>query len=466
MRKLSPSIEFSIWERKLLLFIVDFLILMISLLVYYKIDSPDLRYHEIITVKDGGLFYGVTLFWILSSIFKLYDLEIANTTRKILPLVFFIGLLFPTMFMFTPRITPYLPSQRIIILGFALGFASLLSLWRVFYAYLIHAPRFFRNVIVLISSDFDDEFAAKMKKNIEGSNEHNGYRIKRFYSLSTKNKSDLSLERMLDKVVSNRIVDNIIILDQDHENISVGLNKVLIKAIQNGVDVQTYLNLYEDLTEALPLNLAGRQFYTIFPISRHNSNYFYQLWNRVLDILSSVFGLFITILIIPFIFVINLFVNRGPLFYSQLRVGQGGDEFKITKFRSMVINAEESGAKMATKGDARITKFGGFMRKTRIDELPQFWAVLSGYMSLIGPRPERKVFVDQLSEKIPFYNARHLVKPGITGWAQVKYPYGENLEDSYNKLEYDLYYIKNRSVTIDIRIVLKTISTIIFSKGQ
>ncbi|MCK5907160.1 MAG: sugar transferase [Flavobacteriales bacterium] len=271
---------------------------------------------------------------------------------------------------------------------------------------------------------------------------------------------------MLDKVVSNRIVDNIIILDQDHENISVGLNKVLIKAIQNGVDVQTYLNLYEDLTEALPLNLAGRQFYTIFPISRHNSNYFYQLWNRVLDILSSVFGLFITILIIPFIFVINLFVNRGPLFYSQLRVGQGGDEFKITKFRSMVINAEESGAKMATKGDARITKFGGFMRKTRIDELPQFWAVLSGYMSLIGPRPERKVFVDQLSEKIPFYNARHLVKPGITGWAQVKYPYGENLEDSYNKLEYDLYYIKNRSVTIDIRIVLKTISTIIFSKGQ
>jgi lipopolysaccharide/colanic/teichoic acid biosynthesis glycosyltransferase len=121
---------------------------------------------------------------------------------------------------------------------------------------------------------------------------------------------------------------------------------------------------------------------------------------------------------------------------------------------------------MSTKGDARITAFGRTLRKTRIDELPQFLAVLKGDMSLIGPRPERKVFVDQLSEKIPFYNARHLIKPGITGWAQVKYPYGETLEDSYNKLEYDLYYIKNRSVTLDIRIVLKTINSVIFLKGQ
>jgi len=462
----APSIEFSIWERKLLLFVFDFIILIISLLVYYKLDSPNLDYYEIIIKKDGGLFYGIILFLGLSNIFNLYNLEFANTTRKILPLVFFIGLLFPIMFMFTPRITPFLPERRIVIVGFAIGFATLLSLWRVFYAHFIHAPRFFKSVIVLISKDFDSDFTSKMKVNIEGNNEHHGYKIKRFYSLSTKKNSDLALERMLNKVAVNKIVDNIIILDKDHENISVGLNKILIKAIQNGIDVQTYLKLYEDLVEALPLNLAGRQFYTIFPISRHNSNYFYQLWNRVIDVSSAIFGLLVTLSIIPFIFLINLFINRGPLFYSQLRVGQGGEEYKITKFRSMVVDAEKSGAKMASKGDARITRFGKIMRKTRIDELPQFWAVLIGSMSLIGPRPERKVFVDKLSETIPFYNARHLVKPGITGWAQVKYPYGENLEDSYNKLEFDLYYIKNRSVTIDIRIIIKTINTIIFSKGQ
>ena len=466
MKKKTPTIEFNIWERKLLLGIIDFSIVIVALLIYYKIDNPALNYIDIPFIKNGGMFYGIVLFWILSNIFNLYNLEFANKARKIAPLVFFIGILFSSTFIFTPRITPFLPERRIIIVGFVLGITSTLVIWRILYAHFIHAPRFFKSVIVLVSKDFDEAFTTKMKLIIEGNNEHHGYKIKKFYSLSTKKKPNPSLEKTLNDIISNKTIDNIIILDQDHENISVGLNKILIKAIQNGIDVQTYLKLYEDLLEALPLNLAGRQFYTIFPISRHNSNYFYQLWNRVIDISSAMFGLLVTLSIIPFIFLINLFINRGPLFYSQLRVGQGGEEYKITKFRSMVVDAEKSGAKMATKGDARITGFGKIMRKTRIDELPQFWAVLIGDMSLIGPRPERKIFVDRLSETIPFYNARHLVKPGITGWAQVKYPYGENLEDSYNKLEFDLYYIKNRSVTIDIRIIIKTINTIIFSKGQ
>ncbi|MEL7006652.1 MAG: sugar transferase, partial [Bacteroidota bacterium] len=118
------------------------------------------------------------------------------------------------------------------------------------------------------------------------------------------------------------------------------------------------------------------------------------------------------------------------------------------------------------KNDSRITRFGKILRKFRIDELPQFWTVLKGDMSLIGPRPERKVFVDQLKEQITFYDMRHMVKPGITGWAQVKYKYGENLEDSYRKLEYDLYYIKHRSLLLDLRIIIETINTVIFSKGQ
>ena len=466
MPKLTPSIEFSIWERKLLLGIVDFLILIVALLIYYKIDSPNLSYYDIPFIKNGGMTYGIILFWILSSVFNLYNLEFANKTRKILPLVFFIGLLFSITFVFTPKITPFLPERRIIIIGFALGLTFVLATWRVFYAYLIYAPAFFKDVIVLVSDDFNEEFLSGMRKKIEGNSSHHGYKIQRFYSIPNVNRCDEAFERMLEKIVDRRLVDNIIILDTDHGNISAGLNRVLVRAIQKGIDVQTYLNLYEELLEALPLNLAGRQFYTIFPISRYNSNYLYQLWNRIIDITSAVFGLLVIIVIIPIITIINLFINRGPLFYSQLRVGRGGDEYKITKFRSMVVDAEKSGAKMATKGDARITGFGRMMRKTRIDELPQFWAVLIGDMSLIGPRPERKVFVDQLSEGIPFYNARHLIRPGITGWAQVKYPYGENLDDSYNKLEYDLYYIKNRSVTIDIRIILKTVNAVIFSKGQ
>ncbi len=460
----SISIEFSIWERKLLLAIGDYSIVLISLLLYYRTDLPGLSLIEILLMKDGGAIYGFLLFFMFSNVLNLYNLEYANFTRKILPLVFFVGLAFPFVFVFTPRITPNLPDQRIIIVGFVAGFTLLLSVWRVFYAYTIQAPRFFRKVVVLISGDYDQSFKSRIQKTIEGNNEHNGYKIQKFYSLSRETNSNL--EHSLDEIVSKKSIDNIVILDKDQEQIPSEINKVLIKAIQRGIEVQTYLNIYEDLIEALPLNLAGRNFFTIFPVSPQNSNHIYFFWNRTIDIISAIFGLAITVVIIPFVFIINLFVNRGPLFYSQLRVGKGGEEFRITKFRSMVVDAEKHGAKMATKNDMRITGFGKIMRKTRIDELPQFWVVLMGHMSLIGPRPERKVFVEELSEKIPFYNARHFIKPGITGWAQVKYPYGENLEDSYNKLEYDLYYIKNRSVTLDIRIVLKTMNTIIFSKGQ
>jgi lipopolysaccharide/colanic/teichoic acid biosynthesis glycosyltransferase len=131
----------------------------------------------------------------------------------------------------------------------------------------------------------------------------------------------------------------------------------------------------------------------------------------------------------------------------------------------MEVDAEKSGAKMATIGDARITAFGKILRKTRIDELPQIISVFKGDMSFIGPRPERKFFTDQLNNISPFYNTRHIVKPGITGWAQVKYKYGENLEDSIKKLEYDLFYIKNKSISLDIRIIFKTITTVLFSRG-
>lgn len=131
----------------------------------------------------------------------------------------------------------------------------------------------------------------------------------------------------------------------------------------------------------------------------------------------------------------------------------------------MVTDAEKSGAAMATKNDARITPFGRILRLFRIDELPQILSVIRGDMQFIGPRPERKVFVDQLNEITPFYNVRHLIKPGITGWAQVKYKYGENLEDSIKKLEYDFYYIKNKSITLDLRIIFKTVTTVLFSRG-
>lgn len=153
------------------------------------------------------------------------------------------------------------------------------------------------------------------------------------------------------------------------------------------------------------------------------------------------------------------------MFYTQKRVGLYGEEFKIYKFRSMVVDAEKEGAKMASSGDARITPFGKVLRLFRIDELPQIISVVKGDMQFIGPRPERKVFVKEIDKLTPYYNVRHLIRPGITGWAQVKFKYGQNLEDSVKKLEYDFYYIKNKSITLDLRIIMKTITTVLFSRG-
>jgi lipopolysaccharide/colanic/teichoic acid biosynthesis glycosyltransferase len=158
--------------------------------------------------------------------------------------------------------------------------------------------------------------------------------------------------------------------------------------------------------------------------------------------------------------------NRGPLFYSQTRVGKNGNHFKIFKLRSMVRNAEKFGAQFAKAKDGRVTKFGRFLRKSRFDEIPQFINVIKGEMSVIGPRPERPEFVEKLIEKIPFYEVRHLVKPGVTGWAQVNAKYGSSEEDSLEKLQYDLYYIKHRSLFLDITIIIKTLSTIVFFRGQ
>jgi lipopolysaccharide/colanic/teichoic acid biosynthesis glycosyltransferase len=148
------------------------------------------------------------------------------------------------------------------------------------------------------------------------------------------------------------------------------------------------------------------------------------------------------------------------------RVGRNGIPFEIYKFRTMRTDAEVNGAVMSTAGDSRITSFGKIMRKTRMDEFPQFVNILKGDMAFIGPRPERPVFVAELAAIMPFYETRHVVKPGLTGWAQVNYSYGESIDESLIKLQYDLYYIKHRSIFMDLNIMIKTFSTVLFYRGQ
>jgi sugar transferase (PEP-CTERM system associated) len=187
---------------------------------------------------------------------------------------------------------------------------------------------------------------------------------------------------------------------------------------------------------------------------------------RVLDVVTATIGLTLAAPIMLLVLVAVKLASRGPAFYHQVRVGAHGKTFTIHKFRTMRIDAEaNTGAVWATANDSRIFPLGRLLRKTRLDELPQLWNVLCGEMSLVGPRPERPEFVSQLEKQIPFYGQRHVVKPGVTGWAQVRYSYGASVEDAMEKLQYDLFYIKNQSLVLDLAVILHTIKIVVRRRG-
>jgi sugar transferase (PEP-CTERM system associated) len=190
------------------------------------------------------------------------------------------------------------------------------------------------------------------------------------------------------------------------------------------------------------------------------------LAKRTLDIASAAFGLLLALPIMLLVAIAVRLSSRGPALYHQERVGQYGRVFVLHKFRSMRVDAEkDTGAVWATNNDDRVTRVGGFLRRTRLDELPQLWNVLRGDMSLVGPRPERPQFVSSLTRQIPYYGQRHSVRPGVTGWAQVRYAYGASVEDALEKLQHDLFYIKNRTLALDLFIVAKTVKTVLMRKG-
>jgi len=189
---------------------------------------------------------------------------------------------------------------------------------------------------------------------------------------------------------------------------------------------------------------------------------------RIFDVAVGILMLAVTAPIMCLVAVASLIESRGrdPVFYHQVRVGEGGKLFRLHKFRSMRVDAEADGVpRWASERDSRITPIGGFLRKTRLDELPQVFNVLKGQMSLVGPRPERPEFVQHLSAAIPYYCERHRVKPGVTGWAQLLYPYGSGDEDAKRKLEFDLYYVKHAGIILDLVIILQTVEVVVFGKG-
>ncbi len=260
------------------------------------------------------------------------------------------------------------------------------------------------------------------------------------------------------------IDDNTIIVIDENSKVQKEYVKLLTDYELNGGMIYTITDLYDYLDESIPSNLIMADDFKQFSSYKIN-NFYSKYLKRIGDIVISIILLILTLPVLLITALIIKITSKGPIIYFQSRVGQKGIEFNMYKFRTMVKNAETDKALLTTKHDSRVTSIGKIMRPFRIDELPQLFNILKGDMSFIGPRPERKEIIDQILDVCPLFNKRLLVKPGLTGWAQVKFKYIDDIHEMHRKLDYDLYYIKNISLLIDLKIVLYTIETILFRRG-
>ena len=461
----NNKIHFEVSERKILLRAFDVFFVIVAL--YFIGNLFDFEYLESST---SNFYYALVLAIYINTIgtvFEMYNLQVASNQYKVLRSIILTASITVLFYLLTPIFSAELPTNRLQILIFYFTLLLALVLWRTFYVKFLASNRFVQNVILVCEREQVEELIL----GLENSDPH--YRIVAYVN-SDKINNDLfeyhfvqhiGVDDLVSFVNENSLFE-IVVASQNTEDITVELYQQLLHLLESGTTIREYTQVYEDKTQRIPVHYITRDFYKFFPFNRSNNNQLYLLNVKIMETLISIIGLLFGMVLIPFIALGNAIGNPGKLFYTQERVGKNGKIFQILKFRTMINNAEKGGAVFSSPNDNRITPFGKFLRKTRIDEIPQFVNTLKGEMSVIGPRPERPFFVKEISEIMPFYETRHVIKPGLTGWAQVNYSYGESIEDSLIKLQYDLYYIKHRSVFLDLNIVIKTISTVLFYRGQ
>ena len=451
-----PSILNSI-ERKFILLIGDLGIVLLSLNVYvnHAVDAEFISMLLKVSVFTFGIFMYLTLAYIL----EFYSLEKASKRRNIFAQSIYVtGLFCFLVFIFSVLVFDA-SHWRIPLLSFLLLTPVQIGGWRLLFKNVFAVIPDSKNVLYI----YDEHNYESLRDDvtlINGNEIKTFHKVKLTYSIQ----SDSAINKKFFLSAADKI-DTFIINTGSYNELPEDLEKLMLRSIVKGKEVISFTSFYENTYEAMPIRSHNDSFYELLQLRNKKIRYLQLIFSFLMNFLLSLFVGLIFLLTIPFVFIGNLFLNRGPMFYTQKRVGLYGEEFKIFKFRSMVVDAEKEGAKMASMGDSRITPFGKVLRLFRIDELPQIISVIKGDMQFIGPRPERKIFVKEIEKLTPYYNVRHLIRPGITGWAQVKFKYGQNIEDSVQKLEYDFYYIKNKSITLDLRILFKTVTTVLFSRG-
>ncbi|HSW65164.1 MAG TPA: TIGR03013 family XrtA/PEP-CTERM system glycosyltransferase [Dissulfurispiraceae bacterium] len=334
--------------------------------------------------------------------------------------------------------------------------------WHVLFARFTYAPEFSQRILVVGTGRL-----ARKIGNLINSRNHKYYFVG-FVECGSEGRviSDEEIvgsSAMICSIAEQKNANKIVVAVSDRRGrIPV---KELLECKMSGIDVMDAATFFEMMNGKLMIDhlVPSALIYSDGFRVNHTRKFF----KRIVDICCALGLLVIVLPLLPLIALLVKLDSSGPVLFGQKRVGEGARQFIVLKFRTMRTDAEKlSGAVWAKKDDPRCTRVGRFLRKSRLDELPQLWNVLRGEMSFVGPRPERPEFVNELANAIPYYAKRHTVKPGITGWAQVSYAYGASVEDAYEKLSYDLYYIKHISVLFDMMIVLQTIRVVLFGRGS
>jgi len=473
-----PSLRLRPSEQRTVLLIGDFIASVAamagSILFWYQYSlyrlvqggvKPNIA-ERIITIEVPFWYYILPLVWLLLMVDS-YEMHTASNWRKTLrgiavaPIVGLLGYSLLFTFNTDPNSLPRIAIGAFLIL------ASFLTLgWRAIYIRLYTSSGLMRRVLVVGAGKAGRTLVEAYRKLnpppflIIGFIDDDPVKRSKSYSgFAVLGDS----EHLFDLIEDYRISDVVVAINGEIKGETF---QTILDVQERGVEVTRMPIMYEELTQRVPIEHLETDWVIRSFVDQVRVSGLYEFLKRSMDIFGGFVGTLIFIFLFPFVSLAIILETGFPVFYSQPRLGKGAAAFNILKFRTMRQNAEADGIKNAEENDPRITKVGNFLRKTRLDEMPQFWNVLRGEMSLVGPRAERPELVAEYQKQIPFYRARLLVKPGLTGWAQINYGYVATVKETVVKLEYDLYYIKHRTLSMDFSIVLRTIGTVLRRTGR
>jgi sugar transferase (PEP-CTERM system associated) len=452
--------------RTVLLLIAEAVVVFGALMgaVYLRFGSDGAPYELI--ERQGFLKAGLATAFCLTAfyLFDLYDFVVMHDRRElVLRLVQALGLAWMALALMFYAFPQLMIGRGVALLALPLALTLMVG-WRLSIHWVLGHPDFGERILIVGSGNLAVEVAREVLSRPDA-----GYRIVGFVGTHSEllgksliNPRVIAVTSELADVVKREDVDRIVVAMGERRG-QLPTDELLKLSLAGTVSIEEGASFSERVTGRVSLSML-RPSWLIFS-GRGRQARISGITRSVVHRLVALIGAILSLPIVLLTAVLIKLDSPGPVFYRQERVGQNGRLFTLLKFRSMRVDAEEAGPVWAIKDDDRVTRMGRIIRKIRVDEIPQFWNILRGEMNFVGPRPERQHFVAQLAQEIPYYEQRHLIPPGLTGWAQIKYAYGASIEDARQKLQYDLYYVKNQSLILDAIILFETIKIILFGRG-